>query len=544
MHSLRQTLQALPNGLYETYDRILLNVPEVHQAHVQRALVWLAFSRVPMTLSQVAEAVLVSREQQSMDPGDQFCDVHDLLDLCSSFVSLEETRAPWSPILYFRNQFGREKVASDADWVLRLAHSSVKEYMLSDRTNITPLSMHRLTSGIAQRFMAEMCQIYLNQFNDESSISDENLERHHFLSYVARHWYLHYDDMPAEEENNVVDLLLSFINTHYNGYAYRNWIKWLDRYSSRYWLVENNLRPLRPLAALSFMGSHRAVRAIVENAAEAHVNEDAIGESLICASGEGHEAVVRVLLDAGARLNRTGVIDASSLRQALSEATSAGRTELIELLIHKGAIAKSLDYRSVSEVAASQGKVHMVKLYLDWTTTDVNKTEVFYGALQAAITARQSSVVRYLLGGSDFEAREDVYSTTLRMAYLERDDSKIQFLIRALGPEATAIRRTKFKVLDTSWTLRTKLVILQILGADIDHPLLERNHERDYIPIGDAYWENAVEVEDTIKETLLGERKLLEEEELIEETMALLQRIRSLSTELSPAVETGSEGMV
>ena len=500
-----------------------------------------------MTLSQVAEAVLVSREQQSMDPGDQFCDVHDLLDLCSSFVSLEETQAPWSPILYFRKQFGREKVASDADWVLRLAHSSVKEYMLSDRTNIAPLSMHRLTSGIAQRFMAEMCLIYLNQFNDESSISDENLERHHFLSYVARHWYLHYDDMPAEEENNVVDLLLSFINTHYNGYAYRNWIKWLDRYSSRYWLVENDLRPLRPLAALSFMGSHRAVRAIVENAAEAHVTEDAIGESLICASGEGHEAVVRVLLDAGARLNRTGVIDASSLRQALSEVTLAGRTELIELLIHKGAIAKSLNYRSVSEVAASQGKVHMVKLYLDWTTTNVNKTEIFCGALQAATTARQSSVVRYLMERSaeiDITAGEGLCFPTLQRAYLERDNSTIQFLIRALRPEATAIRRTKFKVLDTSLTPRTKLLKLHILSAGNDHPLLERNHERDYIPIGDAYWENAVEVEDTIKEILLEERKLLEEEQLIEETTALLQRIRSLSTVPSPAVETESDGMV
>ena len=271
----------------------------------------------------------------------------------------------------------------------------------------------------------------------------------------------------------------------------------------------------RPLAALSFLGARRAVREIVENAAEVHVTEEIIGESLKCASWQGDKAVVRVLLDAGARLNRAGVIDDSSLRKALWGATVRGHTKVIELLISKGAIAKRLDYSFYSRVAARQGKIHMVKLFLDSTTTNINKMESFYGALQAAIIAKQSSIVQYLMGRSaeiDITAREDLYFATLRTAFFERDDSTVQFLIsRAFGPRATNIRRAKLKVLDTSCTPRTKLVILQILGAGIDHPLLERNHERDYIPIGDAYWENAVEIEDTIKETLLEERKLLEE---------------------------------
>ena len=500
-----------------------------------------------MTLGQVAEAVLVDKEQKSMDPGDQFRDVHDLLDLCSSFVRLGGKLSHFNHISLFLQRIDREHIASDADLVLRLAHSSVKEYILSDRTNIASLSMHRLTSGNAHRSIAEVCLIYLNQFNDQSLIWDENLRRHQFLAYAATCWDPHYDKIPAEEEDSVLDLLLTFIDTHHYGYAYRNWLAVIHV------CCYLQYQTLAPLAALSSRAAPRAVRAVIEHAAEVHVTDDIIRESLSCASGKGSEAgseaVVQVLLDAGARLNRAGIIDASSLSEALSRATRHGNTAVTELLISKGATAEKLDYSTVSRAAASQGKVHIVKLLLDCNTTNCNKMEAFHGALPAAITAKQRSIIQYLLERSaeiDIAAREDLYFATLQTAFFHRDDPTVQFLLsRAFRSEARDIRRAKIKVLDTSWTPRTKLVLLQILGARTDHPLLERNHERDYIPIGDAYWENAVEIEYTIREIFLAERKLLEEEELIEEAADLLQRIRSLSTVASsPTTETESDDMV
>lgn len=492
-----------------------------------------------MTLGQVAEAVLVGGEQQLMEPGDQFRDAHDLLDLCSSFVCLAGTPALLSPISWLHRRTDREQIASDADLVLRLTHSSVKEYILSERANIAALSMHRLTSGIAQRFIVEACLIYLNQFADESLVRDENLQRHQFLFYAVYQWYFHYDGMTAEEEDNMANLLLSFVNIRRNGYAYRNWLNFESFFSPFD-------RHRRPLAALSLLGAYTAVRAIVADAVEAHVTEDVIMDSVYCASRGGHKAILRVLLDAGARLNRAGVVDASPLNMALREAILGGHTEVIEVLISHGATTK-VDYSCVSRIAASQGKVHIVKLSLDCTTTDYNKMEAFYGAFQAAILARQRSIIEYLMKRSaeiDITAKEDLYFATLQKAFFEEDDSTVQFLIdRAFGSETRDTRKAMLKVLDTSCTPRTKLVLLQILVAGTDHPLLKRNHERDYIPIGDQYWENAVEIEYTIKEILLAERKLLEEEELIEEATDLLQRIRSLSTLVSPTTETESDDM-
>ena len=536
LNSLRQTLQDLPIGLHETYDRILSDVPEVHRVHVQRALIWLAFCREPMTLGQIAEAVLVDREQRSMDSGDQFRDVHDLLDLCSGFVCLVETPPLESRIEFFQKEFNRQQTTSDADLVLRFAHSSVKEYILSDRADIATLSMHRLTPGMAQHSMAEMCLIYLNRFNEQSLIWDEDFRRYPFLLYAAFNWWFHYDELPAEQEDSVVDLLLTFIDTHRYGYAYRNWSGFFEGWSS----MEH--QTTAPIVTLSAVGASRAIRAIVENAAEVHVTEDVIRKSLDCASKYGCEAVVQVLLDAGARLNRAGVVDASLLSQTLSEATRRGFVEVVALLISRGATAEGLDYSFVLRIAARQGNVNFVKLLLDCSTTNCNKIELFYGALQAAILVGQRSITEYLMersAESDITAKEDLYFATLQKAFFQKDDSTVQFLIgRAFGSEARDIRKAMLKVLDTSWTPRTKLVLLQILNAGTDHPPLERNYERDHISTDTVYWYNAVELEYTMKETLLAERKLLEEDELIEEATNLLQRIRSLSTLASPTIGT------
>ena len=189
-----------------------------------------------------------------------------------------------------------------------------------------------------------------------------------------------------------------------------------------------------------------------------------------------------------------------------------------------------------------------MKLSFDCTTTQCKSIKIFYRAFQAAILAEQRSIVGCIMERSaeiDITSKDDRYFATLQMAFFQRDDSTVQFLLmRAFGSEARDIRRAKLKVLDTACTPRTKLLLLQNFSSGIDHPLLERNHERDYIHPGDIYWQSAVEVEYTIKEILLAERKLLEEEDLIEEAMDLLQRIRSFSTVASLIIDTGSDGMV
>jgi hypothetical protein len=55
----RQKLQELPEALDEAYGRILLNIPKEHVQEAHATLKWLAFSKRPMLLGEISEAIIV-----------------------------------------------------------------------------------------------------------------------------------------------------------------------------------------------------------------------------------------------------------------------------------------------------------------------------------------------------------------------------------------------------------------------------------------------------------------------------------------------------
>src|SRR5438270_9701736 len=59
--ALRQKLKELPETLDETYNRILLSIPENCHYEAHAVLQWLAYSRRPMNVAEVAEAIAVDR---------------------------------------------------------------------------------------------------------------------------------------------------------------------------------------------------------------------------------------------------------------------------------------------------------------------------------------------------------------------------------------------------------------------------------------------------------------------------------------------------
>ena len=78
-------LNNLPQSLYDTYKRILSGVKDADRMVAKRALMWLAFSARLITLTELAEAVIV-------DPGTLIIDSEarwnpvDLLSIIGSLV--------------------------------------------------------------------------------------------------------------------------------------------------------------------------------------------------------------------------------------------------------------------------------------------------------------------------------------------------------------------------------------------------------------------------------------------------------------------------
>ena len=87
---LKKQLANLPQGLDETYERILLGIKERDYGYVKTFLQWLCFSVRPLKLKELATtaAVDLSSENGPEYKSDyELQDNKDVLKICSSFIT-------------------------------------------------------------------------------------------------------------------------------------------------------------------------------------------------------------------------------------------------------------------------------------------------------------------------------------------------------------------------------------------------------------------------------------------------------------------------
>ena len=90
---LKKQLNDLPQGLEETYDRILLGIKEKDHGYVKLFLQWLSFAVRPLSLKELAAtaAVDLSAEDGPEYKSDkELQNIEFVLRICSSFVMESE----------------------------------------------------------------------------------------------------------------------------------------------------------------------------------------------------------------------------------------------------------------------------------------------------------------------------------------------------------------------------------------------------------------------------------------------------------------------
>ncbi|KIJ93635.1 hypothetical protein K443DRAFT_12698 [Laccaria amethystina LaAM-08-1] len=83
-------LAELPKGLDEIYNRILMKIDEKHRADVRTFLQWLAFSKCPMTIVEIAETITVDFAPEDgpvFNLIKRYIDPQDVLVRCLSLVT-------------------------------------------------------------------------------------------------------------------------------------------------------------------------------------------------------------------------------------------------------------------------------------------------------------------------------------------------------------------------------------------------------------------------------------------------------------------------
>jgi hypothetical protein len=363
--ALRKALKSLPNTLDETYERILTNIDESYVSDVQKILRFLTFSPRLLSLTQLVEvlAVDLDGEEPQFDPENRIPEQKDIVAMCSSLVTTSELDG----FLY---------VAQDTP-ILRLAHFSVKEYLLSERIKSSKASMYSMDPTSGNLLAARTYITYLlgPQFSD-GHCGWENFESRCISWPLFRAavilWPIHTatadEHIDTWTKELVQKLLSSRQNT--NGGNYAAWIGGLIPEVDSQTILKTP-----PLYYAASFGMVSVVKLLLSDTPMSDIDVKggrASATPLHVACFRGQAKVVKLLLEAGADPNTTNFKGESCLYWARNHGALEDM-EIEGLLLKYGA----RDELSLEDCPA--GKIAKPKDEMDYCKMQLKAEKILAG---------------------------------------------------------------------------------------------------------------------------------------------------------------------
>jgi hypothetical protein len=296
------------------------NIDEEYSQDAFRIFQWLVHSARPLRIEEVAEVLAINTEESRFDPENRLPEPRDLLTICSSLVTI------------VAGTVKDNKGAFNETTELRLAHFSVKEYLISDRIRKGMAFQYDIQSR-AEEEIAQTCLSYLLHFQ-KGVLTSGNLNTFPLARYAAEHWCRHF--RAVEDWDQACKLSLQL----FQGDALKNWIRLFD--PDRPWEGSDISRDTTNIASalyyVSLQGLLKPLRLLLERGADVNAQGGAYDNALQAASAGGHEAVVALLLEKGADVNAQG----GAYGNALQAASAGGHKAIVALLLKKGARAENI----------------------------------------------------------------------------------------------------------------------------------------------------------------------------------------------------------
>ena len=411
---IRQSLASLPKTLDDTYARILCNIDEQFNhcnREVLKILQWLTFSARPLRLEEVAEILAIDVHQTPrFDPERRWPEPRDIIRICSSLITVT-THFPNSLI---PDDFNDDSESPDTYSVaespdtqgsisyVRLAHFSVKEYLISDRIHRGMAPHYSIREIESHGILAEDCIAYLLQ---PGSLTPGRLASPPLADYAAEFWATHAKHAgrgPIKSTTLLsMELLLS------DGEGFLSWLLIANPYYGA--------PPASPLYYASRAGLFEQVKMLIKGGMDVNAQGGYYGNALQAASGSGHAEVAQILLDNGADVNAEG----GYYCNALHAASTLGHAEVAQILLDNGADvnAQGGNYGNALQAASCSRHAEVAQILLD-NGADVNAQGGSYGnALQAASCSGNAEVAQILLdNGADVNAEVGFYGNALLAA--------------------------------------------------------------------------------------------------------------------------------
>ncbi|KFZ14934.1 hypothetical protein V501_02978 [Pseudogymnoascus sp. VKM F-4519 (FW-2642)] len=441
-------LANLPQGLDETYIRMLKSIDSRYYPIVYRILLWIAMSKEPLSPKMLAEAAIIDPRAES----------------------------PFDPR---KRMKGLEKPKG----LLKLLPGLLREEEQVRREEVSRYALHK---DEANHFMAESCICYHLYASQVKDVTKDNYRKlFPIWKYSSSYWAEHMEDLdeelwtlPLKEKVLLAlkpntDSFLSMIRMCYIGLTYISYYSSInpDPYSANpvyyisakryqrvlsFYLKDLNTKQLdaqincqlieasgsfgSPLQAAAYHGGDEIIRLLIQRGADVNAQGGYFGNALQAAASLGEqEEIVKLLLEHGADVNAQG----GRYHTALLAALDGNSEETVELLISQGADinAQGRYGDTALHAAACSSSEKVIRLLLE-LGANVNGQGGHHGnALQAAACRGREEIVRLLLEyGADVNAQGGDHGSALQRAAKGRQSGseEIVKLLLKLGADVNA----------------------------------------------------------------------------------------------------------
>ncbi|THW42121.1 hypothetical protein D6D22_05067 [Aureobasidium pullulans] len=415
LRQLNSALLTLPMTLHETYDRILDRIPIMYLQDTIRLLQVLTWSERPLLIEEVVDLLAVDLDSPvGFDMENRLPNPHEMVQLCSGLVTLgtqsldpEDDNVEGDFFTLFEASGSREEI--------RLAHFSVKEYLISDNVRNANYQAW-LIQPIAAASVASVLLTYLLCLEMETA-EDEIASAYPLAFYAAKHWT--YFGRVADSEDTRLHILIDKLLLEPGRRS-----RWLSVYNpdTGRRFRKTSLPTPEPLYYASLCGLEQVSIRLLKGGADVNTVGGEYENALQAAAAGNHENITKLLINWGANVNAYNSVS------TLQVASKGICGNIVRLLLANGAHvnAHSGMYGNALQAACARSNADTVQILLGYGA-DVNAQggSRYGSALQAACAKGETETVRLLLNrGADVNARGGHHGSVLRAACF-RDDAEI-----------------------------------------------------------------------------------------------------------------------
>jgi ankyrin repeat protein len=326
--AVRDVVASMPRSLDDTYERMLLNIPDIYVRDAFRVFQWMVYSARPLMVEEVSETLAFDPDRNPpLDAQRRLFDPKQLLSILSNLATLSTIsgwRVPWS----------RSKTIE----VVTFSHYSVQEYLCSERILTSRVCQFSITREPAAYSIAKSCLTYILQFDQTDSLTPETYEVYPLARYAAQYWAEHARQYEREEQTqgNIQPLIEQVFDD--SKHAFVNWQRIYD-------FLHDDLRDCTellphqytPLLCASVLGLVDTVVSLLSDEEKINSLSPDKYSPLVTAAARGHSEIVQHLIRSGANVELQASAGIGLVMTPLGASAIFGHEGVLSILLENGA---------------------------------------------------------------------------------------------------------------------------------------------------------------------------------------------------------------